>query len=322
MQSVRVGSSVQTTGHAHEAQSVERHERDEEARDPEPECSLAPTFVQLEAERFREVEAETSDVTEYHGRLRMTSQVLWTLGFMVTFAIGGMTGVLLAIPGADLSAALKDADHLISELLTAVDTSRDGRIQYDEFKRFFAGAEHELWRIFKSVDLDGNGKIDRNELRSALTRAGIAVSPPKRLDEFFRSMDKNHDGGKRARDPAGRLLLADRIEQRSLSRSGGAPYPARDPPMHAHLSRDFLLFMPHEASLRTIYSYYLSTISVSPEGDVSLSDELNLQGLGTAFQLSLVPVPIQKLAMVELENLFLDLLNKPYLSWCWPGLGI
>jgi cytochrome o ubiquinol oxidase subunit 1 len=39
--------------------------------------------------------------TIYQGRLRMTSQVLWTLGFMVTFAIGGMTGVLLAIPGAD-----------------------------------------------------------------------------------------------------------------------------------------------------------------------------------------------------------------------------
>jgi cytochrome o ubiquinol oxidase subunit 1 len=31
----------------------------------------------------------------------MTSQVLWTLGFMVTFVIGGMIGVLLAIPGAD-----------------------------------------------------------------------------------------------------------------------------------------------------------------------------------------------------------------------------
>ncbi|MEG0720073.1 MAG: cbb3-type cytochrome c oxidase subunit I, partial [Comamonas sp.] len=30
--------------------------------------------------------------TIYHGRLRFTSQVLWTLGFMVTFAIGGMTG--------------------------------------------------------------------------------------------------------------------------------------------------------------------------------------------------------------------------------------
>jgi cytochrome o ubiquinol oxidase subunit 1 len=39
--------------------------------------------------------------TIYRGRLQFTSQVLWTLGFMVTFAIGGMTGVLLAIPGAD-----------------------------------------------------------------------------------------------------------------------------------------------------------------------------------------------------------------------------
>ncbi|CAI8987648.1 cytochrome bo3 ubiquinol oxidase subunit 1 [Pseudomonas sp. IT-347P] len=39
--------------------------------------------------------------TIYQGRLRFTSQVMWTLGFMVTFAIGGMTGVLLAIPGAD-----------------------------------------------------------------------------------------------------------------------------------------------------------------------------------------------------------------------------
>ncbi|KTG18452.1 cytochrome ubiquinol oxidase subunit I [Pseudoalteromonas sp. XI10] len=39
--------------------------------------------------------------TMYRGRLRITVPVLWTLGFMVTFTIGGMTGVLLAIPGAD-----------------------------------------------------------------------------------------------------------------------------------------------------------------------------------------------------------------------------
>ncbi|MBX8490318.1 cytochrome o ubiquinol oxidase subunit I [Pseudomonas cichorii] len=39
--------------------------------------------------------------TIYQGRLRFTAPVLWTLGFMVTFSIGGMTGVLLAIPGAD-----------------------------------------------------------------------------------------------------------------------------------------------------------------------------------------------------------------------------
>ena len=39
--------------------------------------------------------------TIYRGRLRLTVPVLWTLGFMVTFTIGGMTGVLLALPGAD-----------------------------------------------------------------------------------------------------------------------------------------------------------------------------------------------------------------------------
>ncbi|WP_319784275.1 cytochrome o ubiquinol oxidase subunit I [Oceanisphaera sp. IT1-181] len=39
--------------------------------------------------------------TIYRGRLRMTVPVLWTLGFMTTFTIGGMTGVLLALPGAD-----------------------------------------------------------------------------------------------------------------------------------------------------------------------------------------------------------------------------
>ncbi|MFH7564914.1 cytochrome o ubiquinol oxidase subunit I [Oceanimonas smirnovii] len=39
--------------------------------------------------------------TMYRGRLRITVPVLWTLGFMTTFTIGGMTGVLLAVPGAD-----------------------------------------------------------------------------------------------------------------------------------------------------------------------------------------------------------------------------
>ena len=39
--------------------------------------------------------------TMYGGRIRFTSPVLWTIGFMVTFTIGGMTGVLMAVPPAD-----------------------------------------------------------------------------------------------------------------------------------------------------------------------------------------------------------------------------
>jgi cytochrome o ubiquinol oxidase subunit 1 len=39
--------------------------------------------------------------TMYGGRVRFTVPVLWSIGFMVTFVIGGMTGVLLAVPPAD-----------------------------------------------------------------------------------------------------------------------------------------------------------------------------------------------------------------------------
>jgi cytochrome o ubiquinol oxidase subunit I len=39
--------------------------------------------------------------TMYGGRVRFASPVLWTIGFMVTFTIGGMTGVLMAVPPAD-----------------------------------------------------------------------------------------------------------------------------------------------------------------------------------------------------------------------------
>ncbi|MEO6362602.1 MAG: cytochrome o ubiquinol oxidase subunit I [Caldimonas sp.] len=39
--------------------------------------------------------------TMYGGRIRFTAPMLWTLGFMVTFTVGGMTGVLLAVPPAD-----------------------------------------------------------------------------------------------------------------------------------------------------------------------------------------------------------------------------
>ena len=39
--------------------------------------------------------------TLYGGRIRFTSPVYWAIGFMVTFVIGGMTGVLLAVPPAD-----------------------------------------------------------------------------------------------------------------------------------------------------------------------------------------------------------------------------
>jgi cytochrome o ubiquinol oxidase subunit 1 len=39
--------------------------------------------------------------TMYRGRVRFELPMLWTTAFIITFVIGGMTGVLLALPGAD-----------------------------------------------------------------------------------------------------------------------------------------------------------------------------------------------------------------------------
>ncbi len=39
--------------------------------------------------------------TMYGGRIRFDTPMLWALGFITTFTVGGMTGVLLAVPAAD-----------------------------------------------------------------------------------------------------------------------------------------------------------------------------------------------------------------------------
>lgn len=39
--------------------------------------------------------------TMYRGRIAFTTPMLWTVGFIITFVIGGMTGVMMAIPAID-----------------------------------------------------------------------------------------------------------------------------------------------------------------------------------------------------------------------------
>ena len=62
---------VQATGHAHEAEDVERHEGHVEAHQPAPEGALAPLLVEGEAERFREPEGEAGQVAEHRAEQRI-----------------------------------------------------------------------------------------------------------------------------------------------------------------------------------------------------------------------------------------------------------
>ncbi len=88
---------------------------------------------------------------------------------------------------------LKNADDLLHDVLNVVDTSGDGRIQYNEFRVFVEHAERELWQLFESIDKDNSGALDKGELRAAFSRAGVTISSAK-LDQFFDEVDVNHDG--------------------------------------------------------------------------------------------------------------------------------
>lgn len=62
-----------------------------------------------------------------------------------------------------------------------------------EFRKFVHQTEKELWDLFRSIDKDHDGHLDKGELRAAFLRAGLAV-PNSRLDKFFDDVDVDNDG--------------------------------------------------------------------------------------------------------------------------------
>ncbi|KXN89640.1 Calcium-binding mitochondrial carrier SAL1 [Leucoagaricus sp. SymC.cos] len=137
------------------------------------------------------------------------------------------------------------------ELLVHCKGSKDRgaqRIGWEEFKEYAKAKEVELWNIFHVLDSDRNGQLDADELRSALRKSGIQVSP-EAFSEFMSSL---------ATSPRSRHITFAEF-------------------------RDFLLLLPRKASPEEIYRYYEVTrfmgddgrgpARVTMEGDVSLSAE-------------------------------------------------
>ncbi|RFU31382.1 hypothetical protein B7463_g4949, partial [Scytalidium lignicola] len=143
---------------------------------------------------------------------------------------------------------LQNANDMLETVVRAVDSNGDGVIQYEEFRIFVEHTEKELYSLFRSIDKDRNGKLDKGELKTAFQKAGLSV-PSSKLDQFFTEVDMNNDG----------YITFDEW-------------------------RNFLLFLPTNDDtppLKAVLSYYTATVTLNAEGDTSISED-TLEGLGRA----------------------------------------
>ena len=84
--------------------------------------------------------------TMYGGRIRFKTPMLWSLGFLVTFVIGGMTGMLLAVPPADfeLHNSLFLVAHFHNVIISGVVFAGFAGVVY-WFPKAFGFRLHEGW---------------------------------------------------------------------------------------------------------------------------------------------------------------------------------
>ncbi|WGS66207.1 cytochrome o ubiquinol oxidase subunit I [Enterobacteriaceae bacterium ET-AT1-13] len=86
--------------------------------------------------------------TMYKGNIKYNSAMLWTIGFIISFSIGGMSGVLLSVPGADfyLHNSLFLIAHFHNVIIGGVVFGCFAGITY-WFPKFFGFKLNEKWGV-------------------------------------------------------------------------------------------------------------------------------------------------------------------------------
>ncbi|XZR52771.1 MAG: cytochrome o ubiquinol oxidase subunit I [Enterobacteriaceae bacterium] len=86
--------------------------------------------------------------TMYKGNIKYNSAMLWTIGFIISFSIGGMSGVLLSVPGANfyLHNSLFLIAHFHNVIIGGVVFGCFAGITY-WFPKFFGFKLNEKWGI-------------------------------------------------------------------------------------------------------------------------------------------------------------------------------
>ncbi|KAL3891019.1 hypothetical protein ACJMK2_003283 [Sinanodonta woodiana] len=91
----------------------------------------------------------------------------------------------------------------VKQAMVKIDTNKNGKIEFSEFRNFMmkelgkssevSDEEYQIRQAFKVFDKDGNGVIDKNELRLAMRTLGEKVSEAD-VTEMMRDADTNGDG--------------------------------------------------------------------------------------------------------------------------------
>ena len=91
---------------------------------------------------------------------------------------------------------VKNVDAEIDKIIAEADLDGSGELSYNEFILAAIGRKKVLERekleeVFKSMDIDGNGFIDKEELRTVLSRF---IRDSHAIEEFVKIADSNKDG--------------------------------------------------------------------------------------------------------------------------------
>ncbi|KAF1867625.1 hypothetical protein Lal_00050056 [Lupinus albus] len=156
------------------------------------------------------------------------------------------------------------------ELFKVCDADRDGRIDYDDFRRYMDDKELELYRIFQAIDLEHSGCILPEELWDALVLKMVSSSAicgcfsysqvPVFLIVYIISICSFYAAGIEMDEEE----LARFVEHVDKDNNGIITFEEW---------RDFLLLYPHEATIENIYHHWervclvdIGEQAVIPEG--------------------------------------------------------
>lgn len=101
--------------------------------------------------------------------------------------------VLKGIQSLTYQLPAQKRNEIVRKLVEKCDTSKDGVVDFDEFQAYVVEKEEELWHLFEQIDRSGDQVLQREEVKSALRKGGVAASD-KEVDQFVQAMDQDGDG--------------------------------------------------------------------------------------------------------------------------------